>query len=136
MTADTATQLSLTISGRPEQVRVARAFVSTALGADHPCETVAILLASELVTNSVLYSDPRLPEPAITITVTTVPDHVRVEVRDAGGASVPVPGDAEDGLAEHGRGLRLVADLSARWGYQRDEGGLITWFEVVAEPLP
>ena len=41
---------------------------------------------------------------------------------------------ADDALAEGGRGLRLVSDLAARWDYRRDAAGLVTWFEVGAEP--
>ena len=37
---------------------VARAFVGGVLGAGHPCVDVAVLLVSELVTNSVLHSGP------------------------------------------------------------------------------
>jgi hypothetical protein len=107
-TVDTGTtsQASLTIPGQPEQVHAARRFVETTLGADHPC----------------------------TGTVTGIPSGARVEVRDAGGGSVPSLGHPGDPLAERGRGLQLVQDLSARWGHRRERTCLITWFEVAAEP--
>ena len=130
MTAGTVIRASLAVPGQPDQVHAARVFVGEALGADHPCAVLAVLLASELVTNSVLHSDSRLPGGMVTITVTASPQGARVEVRDAGGTSVPVPGDADDELAEHGRGLRLVRDLSARWDYRREDDEIITWFEV------
>src|SRR5450755_3728001 len=60
MTAGTAIRPNLTVPGRPGQVHAARVFTGTTLGDDHPCAAVAVLLVSELVTNSVLHSDSRL----------------------------------------------------------------------------
>jgi anti-sigma regulatory factor (Ser/Thr protein kinase) len=134
MTAGTAIRASLTIPGHPGQVHAARVFTGTTLGDEHPCAAVAVLLVSEMVTNSMLYSYSGLPGGTITVTVTGSPDVARVEVRDAGGMSVPLLGSADDALAEGGRGLRLVSDLAARWDYRRDAAGLVTWFEVRAEP--
>jgi len=134
MTAGTAIRASLTVPGYPDQVHAARVFTGTTLGDDHPCTAVAVLLVSELVTNSVLHSNSRLPGGTITITVTGTPDGVRVEVRDAGGTSVPLLKDPVNALAEGGRGLRLVTDLAARWDYRHDADRLITWFELCAEP--
>jgi anti-sigma regulatory factor (Ser/Thr protein kinase) len=135
MTASTgtATRACLTIPGQPEQLHSAREFVETALGADHPFTFLAVLLTSELVTNSMLHSNSRLPGQTITITTTGIHGGVRVEVHDAGGTSVPAP-HVRDDLADHGRGLQLVRDLSAQWGYRRERSGLVTWFEVSAEP--
>jgi anti-sigma regulatory factor (Ser/Thr protein kinase) len=135
MTTSTGTPIRacLTIPGQPEQVHAAREFVETALGADCPFTFIAVLLTSELVTNSMLHSSSRRPGGTITITVTGIAGGVRVEVRDAGGTSVPSPRIRDD-LANHGRGLQLVADLSARWGYRREHSGLVTWSEVTAEP--
>jgi anti-sigma regulatory factor (Ser/Thr protein kinase) len=135
MTAGTAIRASLTVPGQPEQVHAARAFVGQTLGAVHPCAAIAVLLVSELVTNSVLHSDSRHPGKTITITVIGIPGGVRVEVLDAGGVSVPFLGHGDDDLAERGRGLRLVSELSARWDYRRDDAGLVTWFEIRAETL-
>jgi anti-sigma regulatory factor (Ser/Thr protein kinase) len=130
MTAGTAIQASLTVPGHPDQVHVARAFTANTLGDDHPCATAAVLLVSELVTNSILHSYSRLPGGTITITVTSIQSGVRVEVRDAGSVSVPVLKDSDDALAVGGRGLQLVRNLAARCGYRRDEDGLVAWFEI------
>jgi hypothetical protein len=43
---------SVTLAGRAERARVARAFVGGVLGPGHPCGDVAVLLASELFSNS------------------------------------------------------------------------------------
>jgi anti-sigma regulatory factor (Ser/Thr protein kinase) len=135
--AGTATRESLTVpGGHHDQAHAARVFTAATLTEHHPCAAVAVLLVSELVTNSMLHSNSRLPGGTITITVTGSPGGARVEVRDAGSASVPVVTGADDALAEHGRGLRLVSDLAARWGYRREPDGLVTWFEVRAEPPP
>ena len=134
MTASTAIQASLTIPGLPEQVRAARAFVGRTLGSDHPCAFIAVLLVSELVTNSVQHSSSRGPDGIITITVTGIADGVQVEVADAGGMSVPAVRRAGGDMDEAGRGLCLVNDLSTEWGYHRGQAGLVTWFVVKAEP--
>ena len=137
MIAGTDIRETLTVpGGHHDQAHAARVFTTTALTGHHPCAAVAELLVSELVTNSMRHSNSRLPGGTITITVTGSPASARVEVRDAGGASVPVVKDADDALAEGGRGLRLVSDLAARWGYLREPDGLVTWFEVRAEPPP
>ena len=34
--------------------------------------------------------------------------------------------------AEGGRGLHLVQDLAARWGWRRRGGRMVTWFEIQA----
>ena len=133
VTAGTAIQASLTVPGHPDQVRAARAFVGRVLGAGHPCAMVAALLVSELVTNSVLHSYSGLPGGAITITVTSIPAGVRVEVHDAGSPSVPLLRNPDDGLAEGGRGLQLVSHLATAWDYCGDENGLVTWFELGSE---
>jgi anti-sigma regulatory factor (Ser/Thr protein kinase) len=134
MTTGTAIQASLSVPGRPDQVHAARVFTSTTLGDVHPCAPVAVLLVSELVTNSVVHSDSRLPGGTVTVTVTGTADLARVEVRDAGGMSVPLLKAAGDVAAEGGHGLHLVDYLAARWDYRRDAAGLVTWFEVRAEP--
>jgi len=137
MAAGTAIRNSLTVPGdRHDQAHVARVFTATTLTGHHTCADVAVLLVSELVTNSMLHSNSRLPGQTITITVTASPCSARVEVRNAGSASVPVVNSTDNPLGDNGRGLRLVSDLAARWGYRREPDGLVTWFEVRAEPPP
>lgn len=136
MTAGTALRASLTIPGQAERVRYARRFVTRAMGDGHPCAEVAALLATEVVTNSVQHSGSGLPGGTVTVTVTDIPGGVRVEVLDAGGASVPHVRGTVGVDAEGGRGLRLVRDLSASWGYRREDAGVVTWFEVCADAAP
>jgi anti-sigma regulatory factor (Ser/Thr protein kinase) len=129
----------LVICGRPEQVGVARGFVRQVLGASHPGTERAMLLTSELVTNSVNHSDSRLDGGTITVTVrpvtaSTGADRIRVEVTDDGGPTAPTL-RRDDDLAEAGRGLRLVEAYSLVWDYYQDGTRTVTWFECVAEPL-
>lgn len=136
MSAGTALRASLTIPGQPAHVKDAREFVTRTMGAGHSCVDVAVLLSSELVTNSLLHSGSGMSEGTVTITVTGIADGVRVEVLDAGGASVPHVDDKPAAVAEGGRGLCLVRELSASWGYRHEGAGVVTWFEVSAEPGP
>jgi len=122
---------SVTISGRAERVCVARAFVAAILGAQHPCGETAVLLAGELVANSVRHSDSSLPGQTITVTVTAGADGLLVEVTDRSGPGLPVlqQGDSQ---AEDGRGLQLVNALAGRWGCWQHGCRTTTWFELRA----
>ncbi|MGI8519442.1 MAG: ATP-binding protein [Actinomycetota bacterium] len=77
---------------------------------------VTVLLANELVTNSVLHANTD-----IRVEVRKLPTGVRVQVCDHDNASV-VPGRASV-HAEGGRGLALVAGISDDWGVEEWEGG-------------
>ena len=92
----------------------------------------ARLLATELVTNSVLHGAAG-PTHTIGLTVTLSPTRLRVEVTDAG------PGfDLPEGLhmgghdgAAGGFGLRLLDMLADRWGVERGDLTQV-WFEFDA----
>ena len=56
---------------------------------------------------------------------------VLVEVTDDDGAGHPVPRPATSDDDEDGRGLRLVQQLAAGWGYFGGKDRLSTWFELV-----
>jgi anti-sigma regulatory factor (Ser/Thr protein kinase) len=129
MAGAAAVRESVTIAGRPERVAVARAFVATILSRQHPAVNTAVLLLSELVTNSVRHSNSGLPGQMVTVTVLREGEVVRVEVTDRSGATVPVLGPADSG-AEGGRGLHLVDSLAARWGAEQDGDHTTTWFEL------
>ena len=51
---------SVTVAGRAERARVARAFIGGVLGPGHPCGDDAALLVSELFGNSVAIAGPAL----------------------------------------------------------------------------
>jgi anti-sigma regulatory factor (Ser/Thr protein kinase) len=115
MAGAAAARESVTIAGRPERVVVARAFAAAVLGQRHPQGETAVLLLSELVTNSVRHSGSGLPGQTVTVTVLSAGEFIRVEVTDRSGATVPAlrPGNCD---AEGSRGLYLVDALAARWG--------------------
>jgi anti-sigma regulatory factor (Ser/Thr protein kinase) len=124
---------STTIPGQPEQVAAARAFVAQALS-DCVYVDTAVLLASELVTNSLLHSRSRRLGGTITVTLIAVPGGIRAEVADEGGATAPALRSREAGppdLAEDGRGLQLVDVLADRWGSWCEANGTVTWFELL-----
>ena len=57
---------------------------------------------------------------------------VQVEVTGRKADGVPVLRRTDD-EAEGSRGLRLVEELAARWGYERGGGQATTWFELQAK---
>jgi anti-sigma regulatory factor (Ser/Thr protein kinase) len=80
----------------------------------------ARLLTTELVTNAFRHG-----RPPITLVIDERPDHVRVEVVDAGGGRPrrrPEPG------ADGGWGLLLVESAADRWGVA--DGSTSVWFEI------
>jgi anti-sigma regulatory factor (Ser/Thr protein kinase) len=121
----------VTLLAVPEQVRAAREFVGLVLGSSHRCAEDALLLVSELVTNSLVHSGSAVPGGEVTVTVAAGEDSVRVEVADVSGDGVPVLVPAA-GEAEGSRGMALVDALAARWGYERGGGLAVTWFEIQA----
>jgi anti-sigma regulatory factor (Ser/Thr protein kinase) len=132
--SETALLGTLTIPGRPEFARAARRFVARTLRDGYPCADTAVLLTSELVGNSLQYSDSRLPGGVITVTLMAITGGIRAEVADRGGRTAPAICQPDPGgeLAEGGRGLRLVELLSARWSCRREPARTITWFELAS----
>jgi anti-sigma regulatory factor (Ser/Thr protein kinase) len=128
---------SLTIPGEPARVGEARRFAAGILGAGHPCSDTAVLLTSELVTNSVQHSNSGRPGGTVTLTLISIPGGIRVEVIDDGAETRPAasagPHRPPD-LADSGRGLELVGMLSARWSHYSDSAGRVTWFELTEPP--
>jgi anti-sigma regulatory factor (Ser/Thr protein kinase) len=121
----------VTLAGRAERARTARAFVGEVLGPGHPCGDVAVLLVSEVFGNSVRHSGSGAPGGTVTVAVMAGDGVVRVEVTDRAGLGTPELRPAGRD-AEGGSGLQLVAGLAARWGWRRRGGQLVTWFELQA----
>jgi anti-sigma regulatory factor (Ser/Thr protein kinase) len=121
---------SLTIQARPEMVGAARSFVAKALGEADPATEVAVLLASEVVTNAVLHSNSRRAGGTVTITAVEMAGGVRIEVADEG-SERSIPEVKGHGCVSRGHGLLLVQTLAERWGYLRGELGTTVWFWLV-----
>lgn len=102
----------------------ARSAVRAALaGHDGDLADTVVLLVSELVTNAVLHA-----RSTTRIRLDLGESALRVEIDDVGGR-LPAP-LAPAPLDENGRGLRMVAQLTARSGCTDFVGGKSIWFEV------
>lgn len=88
---------------------------------------VAVLLASELVTNAVCHAGAGLGE--VVMRVCWPSGGLRVEVHDA---SREPPRLREEAEAESGRGLVLVDALAADWGYYLTPRGKAVYFTLTA----
>ena len=65
--AGLAVRESVTLAGRAERARAARAFVAEVLGPGHPCGDVAALLVSELFSNSLRHSGSGAPGETVAV---------------------------------------------------------------------
>jgi anti-sigma regulatory factor (Ser/Thr protein kinase) len=88
---------------------------------------VAVLLASELVTNAVTHGGPAA-DTLVLLTITRDTGGLRVDVHDGSG-DLPVLDEAS-AEAECGRGLLLVTSLSAEWGFYRTPAGKAVYFTL------
>jgi anti-sigma regulatory factor (Ser/Thr protein kinase) len=95
--------------------------------------TDAALVISELLSNALQHARP-LPGPGIRVAWELDTDSVRVSVSDGGGSTRPEPGEPTP-TTTGGRGLRIVARLSRRWGTLCDDEGTTVWAEVLVVPL-
>jgi serine phosphatase RsbU (regulator of sigma subunit)/PAS domain-containing protein len=120
--------LNLRLPGGAHAPAVARAAVETlpAGTLEAPIAHTARLLASEIVTNSVVHGGSG-DDDWIGLDVALSPAGLRVEVTDHGPgfAKVPARPEPDD---RGGRGLFLVDALADRWGSA--DGGTRVWFEV------
>jgi anti-sigma regulatory factor (Ser/Thr protein kinase) len=118
------------LSTGPAAAAEARSQVRAAICAwDLPVDPgVAVLLTSELVTNAVRHE----PGETVMLAITCSWGQLRVDVHDTS-RTFPVLVDAPAD-AETGRGLMLVATLSAEWGVYRTPAGKAVYFTLAFEP--
>jgi hypothetical protein len=122
----------LTLEPRAQGVAVARRYVRERL---LQCDATSVEMSaelgvSELATNAVLHG--RTP---FTVAVLRNGGRVRIEVTD--GSPLPPQVRRLSTFASTGRGLRLVASVSADWGIvarPAGDGGKTVWFEPLEEP--
>jgi len=114
----------ISLTAAPAAAAAARSQVRAAINAwGVPVdESVAVLLASELVTNAIRHEEGE----TVTLVITSACGQLRVEVHDTS-HSVPIPVDGPAD-AETGRGLMLVASLSKEWGFFRTPTGKAVYF--------
>jgi anti-sigma regulatory factor (Ser/Thr protein kinase) len=91
-------------------------------------QDAAVLLTSELVTNAIRHE----PGQAVLLVITCCRGQLRVDVHDTS-RSLPVVADVPAD-AETGRGLLLVATLSAEWGFYRTPAGKAVYFTLASQP--
>ncbi|MFD8494522.1 ATP-binding protein [Amycolatopsis sp. NPDC059657] len=120
-------QAELRLSG--DQTTLVRSFVRDMLTAwryagEH--EDV-VLVASELVTNAFAHGGGT---PMLRLSGT--PWHVRVEVADATTHPPRIRKSGSDG----GWGLKLVENLSTRWGFTPADHGKVVWCEFTPALVP
>jgi anti-sigma regulatory factor (Ser/Thr protein kinase) len=120
------------LAARPAAAGEARSQVRAAICAwDVPVDPdVAVLLTSELVTNAIRYE----ASGTVTLAITCSCHQFRVDVFDTC-RFFPVVVDTP-AEAETGRGLMLVATLSADWGFYRIPAGKAVYFTLAFAPDP
>ncbi|SDQ85808.1 ATP-binding protein [Quadrisphaera sp. DSM 44207] len=126
--------LSAALPRSPASAREARRLLDRALRelgrAAAPRAPVAELLVSELATNAIRYGSGE----SFGCTLSASGDLLRVEVCDANPA-LPTPRCSRPSDVG-GRGLELVAMLSADWGAAPVDGGKVVWCEVALDAQP
>ncbi|MDQ5874010.1 MAG: ATP-binding protein [Actinomycetota bacterium] len=122
----TSDHVKIELAAQASSAERARRFVERALTSWNCMDLieVTVLLANELVTNSVLHANTD-----IRVEITKLPTGVRVQVSDHDVALV-APRRASV-HAEGGRGLALVEGISDGWGVERWDGGKTVWFQIV-----
>ena len=105
--------------------RLARSTLERFLGSSMslPAVTTALLLTSELITNSVVHASIPAGD-SIRMDLSLDEQRLRVSVSDAGGAF-----DRDHVSAEGGWGLVLVDQLSDRWAIEAGSPNTV-WFEL------
>src|SRR4029077_18535637 len=107
--------------------RAARGFVADALrrwGHSGILLQDSQLVVSEVATNAVVHA-----RSAFSVLARREGSGVRLSVCDLSTAE-PVLGSSPDVLAPSGRGLRLVDDITSRWGVDRTRAGKTVWAEL------
>jgi DNA-binding NarL/FixJ family response regulator len=120
------TEVSMDLPRALTSAATARRFVvSTVTDWDlAPLLDDAVLVASELTTNAVTHAHS-----SCRIRLSLTPASLRIDVMDTG-AGTPEPQPANF-TEEHGRGLHLVAALTAAWGLEDIPGnGKTVWAEL------
>ena len=111
---------------QPSSVRAARQAVRSELS-EHGLERLAdtaMLLTSELVTNAVRHARTRFG-----LWLDWNSERVRIEVEDD--SPEPLHPKAESRDQPGGLGLRLLATMASRWGFQHEQdNGKVVWFEL------
>jgi anti-sigma regulatory factor (Ser/Thr protein kinase) len=112
--------------GEPEQMSQVRHWID-ALFPEPTAHEDLILVAVELATNVVKYTGSG-HNGWVVIEITWLGRHVQVAVADGGAPEGPRL--IENPLAENGRGLLMVNELSTRFGVCGDHRGRVVWADL------
>jgi hypothetical protein len=118
-------RLEVTLPGTASSVPPARHFVERTLDSWELAGLgwTAALVVTELSANAALHAGTEFR-----VVLAVVGDRLRIEVHDG---SVHLPRQRRHSAqATTGRGLRLVAELSADWGVVPDGAGKLVWVEL------
>ncbi|HKX75179.1 MAG TPA: ATP-binding protein [Acidimicrobiia bacterium] len=113
----------------PESVTSARHFVLAAQPVDDDLRPRLATATSELVTNAVVHAQTPF-------VVKVIPGEGRLRVTVVDESPSPPKATDPPGESKRGRGLRIVAALVDRWGYEVEDGGKAVWFEIDFSPTP
>ncbi|MFJ3665549.1 ATP-binding protein [Streptomyces sp. NPDC090106] len=134
--------LALRFSPAPRGARLARHLASHQMNAwgwpyGSAAHDAVELIVAELAANAVTHGRVPGRDAELRLSASARDGWVRVEVSDARGERLPVPGSQDRSLAVGGRGLALVAALAEQWGVASRPGapGKTVWALVAAEPL-
>jgi anti-sigma regulatory factor (Ser/Thr protein kinase) len=119
---------TITLPGTRRSVAYARSFLRDLLPPGDPVQGDVVLVGSETVCNAVAHTASGLAGGKVTITLAAGCGMYRLEVADEGAAGARPCLRPESG-AESGRGLRIVNELSLRWGFHEDGDRTIVWAE-------
>jgi anti-sigma regulatory factor (Ser/Thr protein kinase) len=122
-----------TFRGAPESVPQARRFVAELL-LGCPARETLMTCVSELSANAIAHTDSGNGGVFIVTVDLPRPGVARIAVTDEGSTSLPAAAPI-DLMAEGGRGLALVAALTARWGHADAHPGRTVWAES-SWPIP
>ena len=121
-------------AGRPECLVEVRRFTCAVLG-DCEAAHIVALVADELAGNAIKHTASGEPDGEFVLRLARFANRCLVRVDDQGGPSTPSVCAADD-EDEFGRGLTIVAMLSARWGVDGDEKARSVWAEITFDEVP
>ena len=119
------------LPARPASAALVRRHLAQELIASEIASSVtddAMLIVSELITNSIRHARP-LPDGSVTVAWSVSDDGVTLRVTDGGAEGRPrprTPGPEETS----GRGLALVEALAARWGIEDSADSTTVWAQL------
>jgi hypothetical protein len=118
------TEATLRLPPSLEAALTAREFViATLVALGCEIDEAVMVMSNELIVNAVEHAKSRYE-----VRIVGHADRVRVGVRDWSDKRTVVCDPSLDSTS--GRGLRLVAELAAKWGIEPAERGKTVWFEI------